>query len=173
MDKYVSRGNLTSGAPLDRTLEVTISSMIRALRIRDLPLPYSTAQSLYLTLTSGTLDTIVFPVYWDLSHSTAVISFTLDRDEAPSSVVTISVVNPSSSEVVKAINDHPMLKAVNEQGYLRVSAIDADVHRIRVNERPAASGQAQMSDLRNGIFRHVYIDRLGSTPDPRLSLIHI
>lgn len=167
MDKYVSRGHLTSGAPLDRTLEVSISSMLRATRIRDLPLPYSSVQDLYLNLTGGTLDTIVFPVYWDLSHTVAVISFTLDRDHTPPSIVTVSIVNPSSTEVVRALNDHPMLKAVNEQGYLRVSASDEDVNRIRVNDRPQSAGQAQMCHIRHGIFKHVYVDRPGSTPDPR------
>lgn len=167
MDKYISRGKLISGAPLERTKEVSIASMSRAVRIRDLPLPFSEVRDLYLTSTSGTLDTLVFPLFWDLTHATSLLSLTLDRDDGTTSVVSILVDNPSSASVIAEINAHAMLSAINEQGYIRISAFEQDVWRIRVNDVFAAAGQAAMSHIQYGVFKHVYVEVAGSTPDPR------
>lgn len=167
MDQYVSRGKLISGAPLERSQEVSISSGYRAVRIRDLRAPFSDVSSHYLTSTGGTLDTLVFPLFWQAGQVTSIISLTLDRDNGTTSVATIECVDPSSTAVVNAVNAHALLSAVNEQGYLRISAVEGDVWRIRVNEHIPLAGQASASDLLHGVFDHVFVDVLGSTPDPR------
>lgn len=167
MDRYISRGNLISGAPLERSMEVSIASGARAVRIRDLKAPYSSVSSHYLTATGGTLDTLVFPIFWEAGQVVSVISLSLDRDDGTTSTVQVQCVDPSSTAVVSALNAHELLSAVNEQGYLRVSAVEGDVWRIRVNEYTATAGQASASDLINGVFDHVFVDAPGSTPDPR------
>ena len=122
MDKYTSRGNLIGGSPLLRSSGPEIYSMVRSVRIKDLindvSFPEGVADSKYAEHPDTvSLDSLVFPIFWEHSHVNAALYLEIVFNEGTSERVRIKFTSPLASEVVKTINESEHFQAVTEQGY--------------------------------------------------------